>query len=193
MYLVNGTVASNFTDKGFITQNNLDILSSGWKRRNLTLTSATIDLNNTNVRCRVSVLIPYKAVYSNTSILRLQGRLMNTKKGGYNVFVGTLAAVNILYYMMINSTSINITWSAPYTLDGVDILGYNITITNTSTGNILHTYFTQDTQYVISNKDGDPCTELTLTISGYNGAGKGDTKSFNYYHPKGTIYQNRKP
>ena len=92
-------------------------------------------------------------------------------------------------YEFINSTSINITWSAPYTLDGVDILGYNITVTNTSNDNILCTYFTQCTQYTISNHDGDPCTELTLTISGYNGAGDGDAISFDFYYPQGKLFK----
>ena len=101
--------------------------------------------------------------------------------------VGLLAVIGNIHNMIINSTSLNVTWSAPYTLDGVDILGYNITITNTSNGNILHTYFTQDTQYVISNNDGDPCTELTLTVSGYNGAGDGDTTSFNISFPTSII------
>ena len=87
---------------------------------------------------------------------------------------------------VVNSTSLSVSWSAPYTLDGVPILGYNITITNTSNGNTLSTYFTQDTQYVISINDGDPCTELTLTISGYNGAGDGDSSSFNFSYPGGT-------
>ena len=100
------------------------------------------------------------------------------------MYLGQLDVVNVLH-LFITSTSLNVSWSAPYTLDGVDILGYNITITNTSNGNILHTYFTQDTQYVISNNDGDPCTELTLTISGYNGAGDGDTTSFDFYYPQG--------
>ena len=99
--------------------------------------------------------------------------------------IGLLDAVNILH-SFVTFTSLNVTWSAPYTLDGVDILGYNITITNTSNGNILHTHFTQDTQYVISNNDGDPCTELTLTISGYNGAGDGDTTSFNFTFSEST-------
>ena len=102
------------------------------------------------------------------------------------IFIGPLAAVNIYIDAIVHSsTSLNVTWSAPYTLDGVDILGYNITITNTSNDNILHTHFTQDTQYVISNNDGDPCTELTLTISGYNGAGDGGATSANFTYPQG--------
>ena len=99
--------------------------------------------------------------------------------------IGTLGTVDDINYCFVNSTSINITWSAPYTLDGVDILGYNITIANTSNGDVLYTYFTQDQQYIISNIDEDPCTELTLAISGYNGAGDGDITSFDFYYPQG--------
>ena len=76
----------------------------------------------------------------------------------------------------------NITWSAPYTLDEVDILGYNLTITSRSNGNALHTFFAQDTWYVI-NGDGDPCTDVTLSISGYNGAGDGDIAEYNFSLP----------
>ena len=99
-------------------------------------------------------------------------------------YLGPLDAVNVLHFV-VTSASLNITWSAPYTLDGVDILGYNITITNTSNNNIINSYFIQDTQYVIT--DGDPCTELTLTISGYNGAGDGDATSFNFTYPGGMV------
>ena len=73
------------------------------------------------------------------------------------------------------------TWNPPYTLDGVDILGYNITITSTSDG----AYFTQDTQYIISCNDDGDSTELTLAISCYNGAGDGNITSFDFYCPQG--------
>ena len=99
------------------------------------------------------------------------------------IITGQLGAVGSLKYNFINSTSLNITWSAPYTLDGVDILGYNITITDADT--VLYTRFTQDTQFVISNTDGDPCIELMLTVSAYNEVGDGDKLSFNYYMPEG--------
>ena len=82
-------------------------------------------------------------------------------------------------HYFVTSVSFNVTWSAPYTLDGVDILGYNIT---TSNGNV---YFTQDTQYAIHKSDEDPCTEATLTISAYNRAGNGDTTSIDFKYPGG--------
>ena len=87
-------------------------------------------------------------------------------------------------HAFINSTSLNITWSAPYTLEGVDILGYNISIINTSNDN---SYFTQDTQYIISDIYGDPCTKVALAISGYNEAGDGATTSTMLYLFEGNI------
>ena len=101
--------------------------------------------------------------------------------------IGPLYAVSNINYIFVNSTLLNITWSAPHTLDGVGILGYNITITNTSNGNILHTYFTQDTWCTINNDiiDGEFCVDLTLSISGYNRAGDGTATTSDFYFPKG--------
>ena len=160
--------------------------------RNLTLISATADLNNTRIQCRVEVTGKLNEMsnftYSNVTILRIQGTFVILYFVHIILFIGLLNMVGDLSYNFINLTSLNVTWSAPYTLDGVDILGYNITITNTSNGNIYHTYFTQNTQYVISNNDGDPCTELTVTISSYNGAGIGDMISFNFFYLGGIYY-----
>ena len=56
---------------------------------------------------------------------------------------------------------------------------------------MLYTSFTQDTLYVVStymyNVDGDPCTDLMLTVSAYNGAGDGDKFMLKYYVPNGEI------
>ena len=99
------------------------------------------------------------------------------------MIIGPLHAVSDINYNFINFTSLNITWSAPFTLEGVDILGYNITITNT-TDNMSYAYFVQGTHYNIES-NGDTCTELTLTFSGYNGAGNGSVTYGNFYFPKG--------
>ena len=108
------------------------------------------------------------------------------------IAIGPLAAVGDVSHDIINSSSldIHVSWSAPYTLDGVDILGYNITITKT--------YFTPETHIITVNNETDPCIEQMVTISGYNGAGDGDTVSFTFYYPHGThntcmymMYNNR--
>ena len=81
LYFVNNSVASNFVSSGFYEQIGQDSLGNGLKRRNLTLESATIDLNNTKVVCRVTVLDipnPPTHVFSNASILRIQGMCNST-------------------------------------------------------------------------------------------------------------------
>ena len=42
----------------------------------------------------------------------------------------------------INSTTVLISWSPPSTLEGVPILGYNVTITNTVTGENVQNFST---------------------------------------------------
>ena len=83
LYLINGSVANNFVEKGFIQQNGQDILSMSddLKRRNLTLTSATTNLNNTNVQCCISTPSnPSGSALSNISTLKIQGK--STISGG---------------------------------------------------------------------------------------------------------------
>ena len=61
---------------------------------------------------------------------------------------GFLESVEDLTMTPINSTTVLISWSPPFTLDGVPILGYNVTITNrenesmwkwVDTGQLLYT------------------------------------------------------
>ena len=54
----------------------------------------------------------------------------------YNYFslTGSLGADNDLTVVSINSTTVLISWRPPFTLEGVPILGYNVTITNTTSG-----------------------------------------------------------
>ena len=78
LYLVNGSTASNFVSEGFISQVGHDTLNNNIIRRNLTLISATIDLNNTKVQCRLAVIDPPNPTintFSNISTLRIQGWL----------------------------------------------------------------------------------------------------------------------
>ena len=54
----------------------------------------------------------------------------------YNYFslTGPPGAVNDLTVVFINSTTVLISWCPPFTLEGIPILGYNVTITNTTSG-----------------------------------------------------------
>ena len=45
---------------------------------------------------------------------------------------GLLKSVSDLNATIINSTTVLISWSPPFTLEGIPILGYNVTISNTT-------------------------------------------------------------
>ena len=76
----------------------------------------------------------------------------------------------------INSTTVLISWSPPFTLEGVPILGYNVTITNTTSGE-NETVSVEDTTllYSIDHENG-----FTVTVVPLNevGAGQFVTKGF---------------
>ena len=86
--------------------------------------------------------------------------------------VGLLSSVGELSHYFIDSSSLNISWNPPFTLPGTHITGYNISVTSIMF-NISQ--FITDTYYVLTAPDNtDPCDEISITVSGYNGAGNGE-------------------
>ena len=75
LYLINDLPAFNFIMKGF-KESNKEMVGS-LIRKNLTIMSATLDLNNTNIQCRTEVAAlppnPSVTALSNTSTLKIQG------------------------------------------------------------------------------------------------------------------------
>ena len=74
--------------------------------------------------------------------------------------------------MFVDSSSLNISWNSPFTLPGTHITGYNISVTS-----IMFdiSQFITDTYYVLTAPNNtDPCDEINITVSGYNGAGNGE-------------------
>ena len=91
---------------------------------------------------------------------------------------GPLSSVDGLSYSFIDSSTINISWSPPFTLPGTHITGYNISVTSRGTNitdcsdnNVTIDYFTSNSQYLLSLTDitDSPYNDLTITVSGYNG------------------------
>ena len=84
----------------------------------------------------------------------------------YNV-VGKLGSVGDLNSSFLNFTTVNISWSPPFTLPGTAITGYNISVTkNGKTTN----YFTSYTYYMLILSES-LCNEINVTVlvAGYNG------------------------
>ena len=82
--------------------------------------------------------------------------------------LGPLSEVGDLSSSFINSSTINISWSPPFTLPGTGITGYNISITGNGT---TTNYFTSDSYYVLHLSDitDSRCDKINITVSGYNG------------------------
>ena len=76
-----------------------------------------------------------------------------------------------------NYNTLLISWSPPFTLEGVPILGYNVTITNTTSGLELETENTTMLNYTFIIDHPDPDNNFTVTVVSINGAGPGDPAS----------------
>ena len=58
----------------------------------------------------------------------------------YSLIIGRLSPVGNLTVTPVNSTTLLISWSPPFTLEGVPILGYNVTITNVTSVTVNNTW-----------------------------------------------------
>ena len=83
-----------------------------------------------------------------------------------------LGSVNSLTVTLINSPTVFISWSPPFTLEGVPILGYNVTITNTTSGE-NETMLVEDTTLLYSIDYPDPENNFTVTVVPINEVGAG--------------------
>ena len=91
--------------------------------------------------------------------------------------VGLLESVSNLTVTSINSTTVLISWSPPFTLEGVLILGYNVTITNTTSGE-NETVLVEDTTLLYSIDHPDPEDNFTVTVVPINEVGAGEPKVY---------------
>ena len=103
------------------------------------------------------------------------------------MFTGLLSSVGDISHNVINSSSLNISWNPPFTLPGTHITGYNISVTSIM---FNVSQFITDTYYVLTAPNNtDPCDEISITVSGYNGAGNGEmTTISSLYFRKGILY-----
>ena len=175
VYIVNGSSASlgSVTSKGF-NQLNAEELDTLVTRRNLSVTVSSL-YNNTEILCRA---IGDSIVNSNTATLTVQGNTHTNENQQpvLSLISGPLSSVDNLSYSFIDSSTINISWSPPFTLPGTHITGYNISVT-TSNGTTTD-YYTSNSYYVLLLTDitDSPCDQITITVSGYNGL-KGEDES----------------
>ena len=100
----------------------------------------------------------------------------------HGICIGLLNSVNDLAVVSINSTTVLISWSPPFTLEGVPILGYNVTITNTTSGENETMSVEGDTTMLYYSIDHpDPDNNFTVTVVPINKAGLGEASSFVFH------------
>ena len=179
-YRVNGSSAGSNTIaiKGF-NQIGFEELSPMVTRRNLSVAVSSL-YNNTEILCRA---IGTAIVDSNTAILTVQGIILIVNVLYMLLLLSLLWQIHyhqlLVYhnYSFINSSTVNITWSPPFTLPGTNIIGYNISVA-TSNDSITINYFTSNSYHVLLLTDSS-CNDIIITVSGYNGLdGENNTISY---------------
>ena len=94
---------------------------------------------------------------------------------------GPLSYIIDLMSFTVNPSTINISWSPPFTLPGTAIIGYNISVTSNGT---ITNYFTSDSYYVLQLSDSFSCNDTSVAVSGYNRL-DGEISSLNVWQSSG--------
>ena len=90
------------------------------------------------------------------------------------LYAGLLEPVSNLTVVPINSTTVLISWSPPFTLEGVPILDYNVTIANITSGeNETMSVEGNTTMLYYSIDHPDPDSNFIVTVAPINVVGAG--------------------
>ena len=89
---------------------------------------------------------------------------------------------------------VTFSWSPPYTIDDVPILGYesDILIFNDSNRSLINAYHTylNDTSLIVPKPASDSnCVYVNVSVSAVNSVGYGETVQDIFYFSEGTIYK----
>ena len=100
-------------------------------------------------------------------------------------YTGPLSSVGGLSYSFINSSTVNITWSPPFTLPGTNIIGYNISVA--INGSNSDSLFTMESYYefILTSVTNSPCDQISITVAGYNGLDGDNNTLTGVYLPAG--------
>ena len=104
-------------------------------------------------------------------------------------YTGLLESVSNLAVNHFNSTTVLISWSPPFTLEGVPILGYNVTITYTTSGK-NETMLVEDTTLLYSIDHPDPENNFTVTVVPINEVGAGQPATLVFFLCKYEYFHN---
>ena len=173
-WIVNGSPINQFNNKVFD-----DHSKPADKVNNLTLHSLVVlgssVSNGTNITCISSS--PYAESESVPVLVQGESKTGISAKFilMYMYGAGLLESVSNLTVTPINSTTVFISWSPPFTLEGVPILAYNATITNATSGENETMSVEGDTTMLYYSIDHpDPDNNFTVTVVPINKVGAGE-------------------
>ena len=182
----NGTELSNDGKKIFIAPPLLVDEVQDLKISTLRVTVASTD-NATNITCTAIKLDPFSiSNESEPALLLVQGIIESI---GFPVLsisiqikiLGLLKSVSNLNATIINSTTVLISWSPPFTLEGVPILGYNVTITTSSGKNETMSVEGDANMLYYSIEDHpDSDSNFTVTVVSVNVLGAGEPATITF-------------
>ena len=155
-------------------------LPNGGKQHQLSIIVSS-EHSNVTIKC-TAVRLP--DVNHTTAILRIQGMqnclLLNKMINSHcmhPVCIGLVSAVGNLTSSEVDHCTLNlsVTWTAPYTLQGVPINYYTINITRHSDGAVLRSDTTNTTEYLYTVSSlGET---LEVVVAAVNGAGTGNVSA----------------
>ena len=140
--------------------------------------TATAQHNNTHIHC-IALNVSSLCLNHSTALLLVQGK-PTIEKSFCNdnyilyIIVGLLSTVENLKSTEVEPCSLHFTWTAPYTLQGVPINYYNITISDMcSDGAVLKSYTTNLTEFLHSvSRLGET---LEVVVAAVNDVGTGNS------------------
>ena len=132
-----------------------------------------------NITCGVISSSPLSSDESEPALLLVQGCGFNLDNNylqyekNYNYYAGLLQSVSNLTVTFINSTTVLISWSPPFTLEGVPILGYDVTLDVSGESKTMLVEGQTTNLYHTINRSEIDSIQLIVTVIPINAAGAG--------------------
>ena len=84
--------------------------------------------------------------------------------------------------------SIGVSWDPPYSLKGVPILGYNVTVTDADSGEHVYSDAPSDSDVQVPGAVLQACRDYLISVVANNEVGGGNSSSVNVYgYPGGKL------
>ena len=97
----------------------------------------------------------------------------------YDNYAGVLSRVNNLHASYEDNFSLGVSWDPPYSLQGVPILGYSVTVTVADSGEEVYNDTSNDARVRVPGATLRACHDYIVTVVANNEVGSGNSSSIN--------------